>query len=212
MWVICYKKKEKKLSFLYPDVLQVVCFWGQVVHIVKTMYASTNMRSKCRIFATEKKGWRQIGCKVNVKSGERKRKKTDLDQTQAANTFFVFCQKAQHLVHLWDLKLTSVHQTGVDAAEPPPIWLKQTKNYLQLVDTGLCKSEYKPLAVATSHVNHTHQAKTRHHHWLQDLNISFAVVQSIQAINILLLRIYWHQNIIYISVDEKKKTIIWFPL
>lgn len=58
-----YVTKKKELSFLYPVVLQVVCFWGQVVHVVKTMCVSTNMRSQCLNILLQRKKARDKGVK-----------------------------------------------------------------------------------------------------------------------------------------------------
>lgn len=118
MWVICYKKK--KLSFLYPVVLQVVCFWGQVVHVVKTMCVSTNNEvTMSEYFATDKKGKRQrcqIGCKVNVESTERNNR----PGSNGSCKYFLFA----NIVHVFDWKLTFQHRTGVDAGDPHPRLVK----------------------------------------------------------------------------------------
>lgn len=88
-----YVTKKKKLSFLYPVVLQVVCFLEvKSYNAVKTMCVSTNMRSqRLNTFATEKQGK-----ETNVsKRMQRwwKEKQTDLDQRATANTCVFFANK-----------------------------------------------------------------------------------------------------------------------
>lgn len=70
-WYVTKKRERKQLSFLYPVVLQVVCFWGQVVHVVKTMCVSTDMRSQCLNILLQRKKARDKGVKYDVKSTER---------------------------------------------------------------------------------------------------------------------------------------------
>lgn len=92
-WYVTKKKERgrKQLSFLYPVVLQVVCFWGQVVHVVKTMCVSTNMRSQCLNILLQRKKARdkrcQIWCKVN-----RTKQQTWIKQ-QLQILSFSFCRQ-----------------------------------------------------------------------------------------------------------------------
>lgn len=154
MWVICYK--ENKL-FLYPVVLQVVCFlrssrtckskqcvnlptWGHNVWI----FCYREKRQETKVSNRMESWWKET---------------TDLDQTAAANTFFCFSN-----INFFDWKLTSQHVIGVHAADP------HNPNYLQLFDTGLYKGECKTLGCcykpcqSDRYWSHTHQAKTHHHY------------------------------------------------
>lgn len=70
-------------------------------------------------FATEKKGKRQrcqIGCKVNVKS-EQKRNNRPGSNSSCKYFLFSFFANVGHVI---DWKLTSQHLIGVDAGDPHP--------------------------------------------------------------------------------------------
>lgn len=76
------KKKTKKTN---PFVLQVVCFWGQVVHLVWNN-ASADMRSQCLdILATEDKKKKKAEDKRTCKENVKIKSKSDLHQKGAAN-------------------------------------------------------------------------------------------------------------------------------
>lgn len=131
----------------------------------------------------------QIGCK------SQRKETTDLDQ-KAAGKYFLFhlTTKATFTVcRKW--KLTSYHVTGV-LKRQTPAHLVTVTCYLQLFDTGLCENDCTPLAVATNHVNQTarthtctHQASTHQPRWINFQNWNtFAIVQSIKPINMILLQ------------------------
>lgn len=167
-------------------------------------------------FATEKKGKRQrcqIGCKVNVKSTERNNRPGS--NSSCKYFLFFFLPSATYSTCLWPKTYLSTSD-WCRRSRPPPIWLKQTKNYLRLFDTGLYESDDKPLAVATSHVSQTNIDHTHIKPKLITTMNSFARVKHkfcrstiYTAYQYILAtkerRIYWHQNIIYISGEGKRK-------
>lgn len=161
-------------------------------------------------FATEKKGKRQIGCKVDVKSTERNNR----PGSNSSCKYFLVSLPTWS-TSLW-LKTYLSTSDWCWCCRPPPIRFKQTKNYLQLFDTGLHKRDYKPLAVATSHVNQTNIDHTHIKPKLITTMNSFARFKqkfcrsTIDTAYQYILatkerRKYWHQNIIYISGEGKTK-------
>lgn len=165
----CVTKKKKKLSFSYPVVLQVVCFLrsSRTCSQKQCVYLPTWGHNVWIFCYREKKAGDkrcQIGRKVNAESMEKKQQTWIKKQLQILSLFASKC-------NMWCVSLKTYLSTSDWSwcgrpplkPSPPPIWYHKLRiicNYL----TQVCrKSDYKPLAVATSHVGRTDIDHTHTH-------------------------------------------------
>ena len=160
------------------------------------------MRSQCLNILLQRKKARDKGCKVNVKSTERQ---TWIKKKLQILSFF----SANMCDGRWDSLIENLPLIIRKVLKRHLIWVKQ-----ELFATLWHRSVQKrnePLAVAISHVNHTHIKPKL----ITTMNSFARFEQKIcpstiyTAYQYILAtkerQIYWHQNVIYISGEGERK-------
>ncbi len=150
------------------------------------------------------------GCKVNVSQWKEA---TDLDQIAAANTSFI-CLQVQQIVcafknlplNIWSELMLHHHPHPSGYSKLRIICNHLTQVCMKVtINPWLLLQAMSISPILITHTSRQNSAPLRIH--LQDLDISFAVVQSIQPINIFLL----HTSEYYLYLWRGKNKMKWFP-